>query len=307
MYQSRPARVISVKFNLQASRLLWQYLRMITHRVQTGLKPHPQIKNVIAIASGKGGVGKSTTCVNLALALAKQGVKVGILDADIYGPNIAHILGDTDTISEPPSTEGIAPIVLHGIQTMSIAYMIDEDTPMIWRGPMVSRALTQLFFHTQWSDLDCLLIDLPPGTGDIQLTLSKNIPLVGAVVVCTPQDIALLDAKKAIAMFNKLSIPLLGMLENMAYHTCPQCDHVSHIFGEQGLLELAESMDVPMLGCLPLDISLRVAADLGQPLLLSKPESSLNAIYSAAATALLAALKKLPKDYQANMPGVSVE
>ncbi|HET8942915.1 MAG TPA: iron-sulfur cluster carrier protein ApbC, partial [Rudaea sp.] len=238
--------------------------RLHAHKVQKDLTPMPNVKNIIAVASGKGGVGKSTTAVNLALALAAEGARVGILDADIYGPSIPRMLGVS---GKPDSKDGqrIEPKSAHGIQAMSIGFLIDEDTPMIWRGPMVTQALTQLLNETNWVDLDYLIIDLPPGTGDIQLTLCQRVPVSGAIIVTTPQDIALLDARKGLKMFEKVEVPVLGIVENMAVHVCSQCGHAEHIFGAGGGERMAAEYDVPMLGSLPLDVHIREQVDGGQP------------------------------------------
>ena len=238
--------------------------RVHAHKVQKDLTPLSNVKNILAVASGKGGVGKSTTAVNLALALVAEGAKVGVLDADIYGPSIPRMLG----VSGKPDTKDgqhLEPKLAHGVQAMSIGFMIEEDTPMIWRGPMVTQALTQLLNETNWVDLDYLIIDLPPGTGDIQLTLCQRVPVSGALIVTTPQDIALLDAKKALKMFEKVDVPVLGIVENMALHTCSQCGHTEHVFGAGGGLAMARQYGVPLLGSLPLDIHIREQADGGTP------------------------------------------
>ncbi len=252
--------------------------RVFAHKVQKDLTPMPNVKNIIAVASGKGGVGKSTTAANLALALAAEGANVGVLDADIYGPSMPRMLG----VSGKPDTKDgqrIEPKIAHGIQAMSIGFMIDEDTPMIWRGPMVTQALTQLLNETNWVDLDYLVIDLPPGTGDIQLTLCQRVPVSGALIVTTPQDIALLDAKKALKMFEKVDVPVLGIVENMALHTCSQCGHTEHIFGAGGGERMAQQYDVPLLGSLPLDIHIREQADSGTPTVAADPSGSVAALY----------------------------
>lgn len=243
------------------------------------------IKNTIAIASGKGGVGKSTTAVNLACALVQQGKRVGLLDADIYGPNQPHMLGvlEADQKLKTRDDKYFEPIVAHGIKSNSMGYLVDTNTPMIWRGPMVSTALQQLFFQTDWGELDYLLIDLPPGTGDIQLTLCKKVPLTGAIIVTTPQDIALLDARKGLEMFKKVDVPVLGIIENMSTHTCSQCGHTEAIFGEKGAEQMAKACEVPLLGRLPLDIQIRQAADQGQPIVVSDPEGLASKIYQVIA------------------------
>ena len=252
--------------------------RVFAHGVQQGLTPLPGVKNVIAIASGKGGVGKSTVAANLALALKAEGASVGVLDADIYGPSQVRMLGLT---GKPDTKDGkrIEPKISHGIQAMSIGLMIEEDTAMIWRGPMATQALQQMLGNTNWSDLDYLIIDLPPGTGDIQLTLCQKIPVSGAIIVTTPQDIALLDAKKALKMFEKVNVPVLGIIENMATHICSSCGYEEHIFGEGGGARMAAQYDVPLLGSLPLDIRIREQADGGTPTVAAMPDSDIAARY----------------------------
>jgi ATP-binding protein involved in chromosome partitioning len=245
-----------------------------SHAVQQNLKPLQGIKNVIAVASGKGGVGKSTTAVNLALALQAEGARIGILDADIYGPSIPRMLGCQ---GQPESSDGksLEPMMGHGIQSMSIGYLVEEDTPMIWRGPMVTQALEQLLNDTRWDDVDYLIIDLPPGTGDIQLTLAQRIPVSGAVIVTTPQDIALLDARKGLKMFEKVEVPVLGIIENMSIHICSQCGHSEHIFGEGGGARMSADHGVDLLGSLPLDIRIREQADSGNPTVARKTAARL--------------------------------
>ncbi|KRG59617.1 sodium:proton antiporter [Stenotrophomonas koreensis] len=262
--------------------------------VQVGLKPHPRIANVIAVGSGKGGVGKSTTTVNLALALQQMGVRVGVLDADVYGPSVPLMLGLS---GRPESTDDkkIIPMRALGVDTMSIGYLIEDDSPMIWRGPMATQALTQFFNDTLWDALDVLLIDLPPGTGDIQLTLSQKIPVAGAVVVTTPQEVATLDARKAIAMFEKVSIPVLGLVENMAVHVCSNCGHAEHIFGSGGGQAMAARYNVPLLGSLPLDAVIREQADAGTPIVAAQPDAAVSQGYAAVARALMAQLGGLPR------------
>lgn len=252
--------------------------RVLAHRVREGLSPLPGVKNIIAVASGKGGVGKSTTSVNLALALAAEGARVGVLDADIYGPSIPRMLGLS---GKPDSPDGktITPKRGHGLQAMSIGFLIEEDTPMIWRGPMVTQALQQLLNETAWDNLDYLIIDLPPGTGDIQLTLCQKVPVSAAVIVTTPQDIALLDAKKALQMFRKVEVPVLGIVENMAIHICSKCGHAEHIFGEGGGARMAAQYEVPLLGALPLDIRIREQADGGAPTVAIDADSDLSKRY----------------------------
>ena len=251
-------------------------LRVVAHSAQSGLKLLPNVRNVIAIASGKGGVGKSTTTTNLALALASEGARVGVLDADIYGPSQQVMLG---LKGRPESADGksITPMESHGIQAMSIGALVDVDQPMVWRGPMVSQALEQLLRDTMWSNLDYLLIDLPPGTGDIQLTLSQKVPLTGVVIVTTPQDIALIDAKKALKMFEKVHVPILGIIENMSVHICSKCGHSEHIFGQGGGDEMSKDYEIDVLGALPLDIKIREALDAGKPTLISDPDGPASA------------------------------
>ncbi len=253
------------------------------------------IRNIIAVASGKGGVGKSTTAVNLAVALARSGLRVGVLDADVYGPSIPMMLG-THEKPESPDNKSIEPLRAHGLQLMSIGALVDqEDTAMIWRGPMATSALTQLFNDTRWDDLDILVIDLPPGTGDIQLTLAQKIPVAGAVIVTTPQDIATLDARKAVKMFEKVHVPVLGIVENMAVHTCSQCGHAEHIFGEGGGEKMAERYGVPLLGSLPLDIRIREQGDAGTPVVAAEPDSAIGKAYRRVAERLLEELDKRPR------------
>ncbi|QBH03290.1 iron-sulfur cluster carrier protein ApbC [Xanthomonas oryzae] len=268
--------------------------RVAAHAVQGALAPHARIRNVIAVASGKGGVGKSTTAVNVALALCQLGARVGVLDADIYGPSVPAMLGLSGR-PESPDNKSIEPLRAFGIEAMSIGLLVDQDTPMIWRGPMATSALTQLFNDTLWGDLDYLLIDLPPGTGDIQLTLSQKIPVAGAVIVTTPQDIATLDARKALKMLEKVEVPVLGIVENMAVHTCSNCGHREHLFGEGGGERMAAQYGVPLLGSLPLEIAIREQGDAGQPVVVAAPESSAALAYLAAATRLAEELGKRPR------------
>ncbi len=259
------------------------------HVGQHNLHNMEQVRNIIAVASGKGGVGKSTTSVNLALALAAEGAKVGLLDADIYGPSQQVMLGVGEgQRPEQYGTQYLKPITAHGIQTMSMGYLVTEKTPMVWRGPMVSSALQQLLFQTYWTDLDYLIIDMPPGTGDAQLTLSQKVPVAGAVVVTTPQDIALLDAKKGIEMFRKVDVPVLGIVENMAMHVCSNCGQREHLFGSGGGQAIAEAYQVPLLGSLPLAISIREHADGGQPLVAAEPGSDIAGVYREVARAMAA-------------------
>jgi ATP-binding protein involved in chromosome partitioning len=281
----------------------WQ---IISHAVQTGLKTLPGVKNIIAVASGKGGVGKSTTAVNLALALAVEGAQVGILDADIYGPNQPQMLG-SQQVPVSNNSHSLEPVLAHGLQTMSIGYLIDPNTPMVWRGPMVTGALQQLLNDTQWRNLDYLIIDLPPGTGDIQLTLAQKIPVSGAVMVTTPQDIALLDVRKGIAMFRKVNVPILGVVENMSLHTCSQCGHVEPIFGTGGGERLAEQFDIDLLGKLPLDMRIREQADSGKPTVITEPDSPIALIYRDIARKVAAKLALKAKDYSAKFPNIVIK
>ncbi|WP_447937336.1 iron-sulfur cluster carrier protein ApbC [Thermomonas fusca] len=268
--------------------------RLPSHAVQGELKPLASVRNIIAVGSGKGGVGKSTTAVNLALALAAEGLKVGILDADVYGPSVPMMLGLS---GRPDSPDGktITPMQVHGVEAMSIGLLVDQDTPMIWRGPMATQALSQLLNDTRWGDLDVLVVDLPPGTGDIQLTMAQKIPVAGAVIVTTPQDIATLDARKALKMFEKVNIPVLGLVENMAVHVCGNCGHAERIFGEGGGRKMAEQYGVVQLGALPLEIGIREHGDAGTPIVAAQPDSAAAQAYRAAARALLAELDKRPK------------
>ncbi len=279
---------------------------VIAHSVQKALKPLPNVKNIIAIASGKGGVGKSTTSVNLALALAAEGANVGILDADIYGPSIPTMLG----LSGYPNSEDgktMMPKLSFGIQSISIGYLIDPDQPMIWRGPMVTNALQQLLRDTNWDDVDYLIIDLPPGTGDIQLTLSQQIPVSGAIIVTTPQDIALIDAQRGLAMFQKVNIPVLGVVENMSLHICSQCGHEEAIFGHGGGQSMAEKNQVELLGALPLDIHIREYADSGRPTVVADPNSRAADIYRQIARRMAGKLALQAKDYSNRFPNIVIQ
>jgi ATP-binding protein involved in chromosome partitioning len=280
--------------------------KIIAHAVQKGVSPVQGVKNIIAVASGKGGVGKSTTAVNLALALAAEGANVGILDADIYGPSQPRMLGIQE---RPHSKDGqsLEPVVNHNLQSMSIGYLIEEETPMIWRGPMVTQALEQLLKDTHWHDLDYLVIDLPPGTGDTQLTLAQKIPVSGAVIITTPQDIALLDARKGLKMFEKVSVPVLGIIENMSIHICSQCGHEEHIFGEGGGLRMSQETGVDFLGALPLDKSIREQADGGHPSVIAQPESRIAQIYREIARRVSAKLSLQAKDYSTKFPSIKIQ
>ena len=268
--------------------------RLPSHAVQGELKPLANVRNVIAVGSGKGGVGKSTTAVNLALALAADGLKVGILDADVYGPSVPMMLGLSGR-PDSPDGKSIVPMRAHGVEAISIGLLVDQDAPMIWRGPMATQALNQLLNDTRWGDLDVLVVDLPPGTGDIQLTMAQKIPVAGAVIVTTPQDIATLDARKALRMFEKVAIPVLGVVENMAVHVCGNCGHAERIFGEGGAKKMSEQYGVPQLGALPLEIGIREQGDAGTPIVVAQPQSAAAQAYRDAARALLAELDKRPK------------
>lgn len=280
--------------------------KLAAHKVQKGVEPLKNVKNIIAIASGKGGVGKSTVAANLALALTGEGASIGVLDADIYGPSQPRMLGVS---GQPESKDGksLEPKLSHGVQSMSIGYLIDEETPMIWRGPMVTQALEQLLKDTNWREIDYLIVDLPPGTGDIQLTLSQKIPVSGAVIVTTPQDIALLDARKGLKMFEKVQVPVLGIIENMSIHICGHCGHEEHIFGEGGGLMLADQFEVDFLGGLPLDASIRQAVDDGNPTVVSDSEGPITTLYRQIARRLAAKLSLKEKDYSQAFPSIVIQ
>ncbi|MBM3355778.1 MAG: iron-sulfur cluster carrier protein ApbC [Betaproteobacteria bacterium] len=280
--------------------------KVVPHAVQRGVKLIAGIKNIIAVASGKGGVGKSTTAVNLALALAAEGASVGILDADIYGPSQPMMLGIS---GRPESKDGksLEPMEAHGLQAISIGFLIDVDTPMVWRGPMVTQALEQLLKDTRWRDLDYLVVDLPPGTGDIQLTLAQKVPVTGAVIVTTPQDIALIDARKGLKMFEKVGIPILGVVENMSIHICPKCGHQSHIFGEGGGARMCQDYGTELLGHLPLDAAIREQADSGKPTLVSDPDGPVSAAYKAIARRCAVRIAESQKDMTAKFPNIVVQ
>ena len=276
------------------------------HSVQKSLKRIEGIKNIIAVASGKGGVGKSTTSVNLALALAADGASVGMLDADIYGPSQPRMLGIS---GQPQSEDGktLEPMVNYDIKAMSIGFLVEEDTPMIWRGPMVTQALEQLLNDTNWGNLDYLIVDLPPGTGDTQLTLSQKIPVSGAVIVTTPQDISLLDARKGLKMFEKVEVPVLGIVENMSIHICSECGHAEHIFGKGGGLRMATESDVEYLGALPLDHTICQQADDGMPTVVADPDSKNTELYKDIARNMAAKLATQSKDYSSKFPNIVIQ
>jgi len=280
--------------------------KVVSHAVQRGVKLVPGIKNIIAVASGKGGVGKSTTAVNLALALAAEGASVGMLDADIYGPSQPMMLG---IAGRPESKDGkrIEPMEGHGLQASSIGFLIDIDTPMVWRGPMVTQALEQLLKDTNWRELDYLVVDLPPGTGDIQLTLAQKVPVTGAVIVTTPQDIALIDARKGLKMFEKVGIPILGIVENMSTHICPNCGHESHIFGEGGAARMSKDYGTELLGQLPLDSLIREHADSGKPTLVADPDGRVSAIYKQIARRCAVRIAESQKDMTSKFPNIVVQ
>jgi ATP-binding protein involved in chromosome partitioning len=279
--------------------------KIASHAVQRGVKPLPNVKNIIAVASGKGGVGKSTTAVNLALALAAEGARTGVLDADIYGPSQPQMLGIT---GRPESKDGktLEPMEGHDVQASSIGFMIDVETPMVWRGPMVTQALEQLLKETNWRDLDYLVVDMPPGTGDIQLTLAQKVPVTGAVIVTTPQDIALLDARKGLKMFEKVGIPILGIVENMSTHVCSNCGHVEPIFGTGGGERMARDYGVELLGQLPLSLSIREQADSGRPTVVSDPDGVLAGTYKAIARRVAIRIAESARDMTAKFPSIVV-
>jgi ATP-binding protein involved in chromosome partitioning len=279
--------------------------KIVAHKVQGELEPLSGIANVIAVGSGKGGVGKSTTAINLALALAREGARVGLLDADIYGPSIPAMLG----VRGQPETDGehIIPKRAHGLPVMSIGFLVEEDTPMIWRGPMVTSALQQLLNDTDWGQLDYLIIDLPPGTGDIQLTLAQRIPTAGAIIVTTPQDIALLDARKALNMFNKVDVPVLGVIENMSTHICSACGHEEPIFGQGGGSKIAADFDIPLLGQLPLAMEIRTALDEGRPTVAAAPDSELGQRYREFALRTAGALAVMPRNMTVKLPEIVIQ
>ncbi len=281
-------------------------MNIVAHAVQRGVKLLPNVKNIIAVSSGKGGVGKSTTAVNLALALAAEGATVGILDADIYGPSQPMMLGITGR-PESIAENTIEPMEGHGLQASSIGFLIDPDNPMVWRGPMVTSALEQLLRQTNWRDLDYLVVDMPPGTGDIQLTLSQKVPVTGAVIVTTPQDIALLDARKGLKMFEKVGIPILGIVENMSIYVCPNCNHQEHIFGEGGGQKMCDEYETTFLGSLPLNLSIREQADAGRPTVVADPDGAISGIYKAIARKIAIQVAEMSKDMTSKFPSIVVQ
>ena len=280
-------------------------LNVTAHAVQRGVQLLPGVKNIVAVASGKGGVGKSTTAVNLALALAAEGARVGLLDADIYGPSLPMMMGIT---GKPASEDGktMEPLFNYGVQVMSIGFLVAQDEAMIWRGPMATQALEQLLRQTHWQDLDYLVVDMPQCTGDIQLTLSQRVPMTGAVIVTTPQDIALLDAKKGIKMFEKVGVPILGIVENMAVHVCSNCGHVEHIFGADGGKNMAAEYAMDYLGALPLAMSIREQADSGRPTVVADPEGDVAALYKAVARKVAVAIAAKNKDFSSKFPSITI-
>ncbi len=279
--------------------------RIVAHQVQRGVALLPGVANVIAVSSGKGGVGKSTTAVNLALALHAEGARVGLLDADIYGPSLPLMMGVT---GRPESEDGktMAPLENHGVKVMSIGFLVDQDQAVVWRGPMATQALDQLLRQTNWGELDYLIIDMPPGTGDIQLTLSQRVPLTGAVIVTTPQDIALLDARKGLNMFEKVGVPILGIVENMAVHVCTNCGHVEHIFGADGGRKMSAQYGVPYLGALPLTMAIREQTDSGTPTVVADPASEVAGLYKAVARQVAVVVAGKAKDFSAKFPSINI-
>ena len=280
--------------------------QIVAHSVQRGVKLLPNVKNIIAVASGKGGVGKSTTAVNLALALAAEGAQVGMLDADIYGPSQPMMLGIT---GRPESIEEntMEPMEGHGLQASSIGFLIDNDAPMVWRGPMVTSALEQLLRQTRWRDLDYLIVDMPPGTGDIQLTLAQKVPVTGAVIVTTPQDIALLDARKGLKMFEKVGVPIVGIIENMSTYICPSCGHEEHVFGTGGGQKMCQEYGADFLGSLPLNLSIREQADAGRPTVVADPDGAISEIYKTIARRVAIKVAALSKDMSNKFPNIVVQ
>ena len=283
------------------------YVKIISHAVQLGVKLLPGVKNIVAIASGKGGVGKSTTAVNLALALVQEGATVGILDADIYGPSQPQMLGLAGQQPESRDGTNMEPLEAYGVQAMSIGFMVDVETPMVWRGPMVAQALDQLITQTNWRDVDYLIVDMPPGTGDVQLSLAQKVPVTGAVIVTTPQDIALIDARKGLKMFEKVNIPILGIVENMSIHICSKCGHEEHIFGSGGGERMGKDYDVEFLGSLPLELAIREMADGGKPTVVGAPDSRTAEIYRGIARRVAVKIAEKAKDMTSKFPNIVVQ
>jgi len=279
--------------------------KIIAHAAQRGVALLPQVKNIIAVASGKGGVGKSTTAVNMALALAAEGARVGLLDADIHGPSQPMMMG-IDGRPESEDGQTMEPLENHGVQVMSIGFLVNQDEAMIWRGPMATQALEQLLRQTNWKDLDYLIVDMPPGTGDIQLTLSQRVPMTGAVIVTTPQDIALLDARKGIKMFEKVGVPILGVVENMAVHVCSKCGHVEHIFGADGGKKMAAEYEMDYLGALPLNMQIRLQADSGMPTVIADPEGEIAQLYKSVARQVAVKIAAKAKDFSSKFPSIKI-
>lgn len=279
---------------------------IITHAVQRGLQPLPGVRNVVAVASGKGGVGKSTTAANLALALQAEGARVGLLDADIYGPSVPLLMGLRGARPQSEDGKTMQPLRAHDLQVNSIGFLVGEEQAMIWRGPMATGALEQLLRQTAWDDLDYLIVDLPPGTGDIQLTLAQRVPVTGALIVTTPQDLALIDAKKAVTMFQKVGVPVLGLVENMAIYCCPNCGHQEPIFGADGGKTMAAELGFPYLGALPLQRAIREQADAGRPTVAADPEGEVSQLYKALARQTAVAVARLGKDYASKFPTITV-
>ena len=282
-------------------------VKIVAHAVQATLKPLPGVKNIIAVASGKGGVGKSTTAANLALALAQEGASVGLLDADIYGPSIPQMMGLAGKQPESEDGKSMEPLQAHGLQTMSIGFMVDVDSPMVWRGPMVTQALEQLLKQTNWKELDYLVVDMPPGTGDTQLTLAQKVPVTGAVIVTTPQDIALIDARKGLKMFDKVGIPILGIVENMSIHICSKCGHEEHIFGHGGAERMSQDYGAELLGALPLELAIREMTDAGKPTVVGAPDSRAAEIYRAIARRVAVKVAERAKDMTSKFPNIVVQ
>ena len=280
-------------------------MKIVAHAVQRGVQLLPKVKNIVAVASGKGGVGKSTTAVNLALALAAEGASVGILDADIYGPSQPMMMG-IDGRPESEDGQTMEPLENYGVQVMSIGFLVAQDEAMIWRGPMATQALEQLLRQTNWRELDYLIVDMPPGTGDIQLTLAQRVPMTGAIIVTTPQDIALIDAKKGLKMFEKVGVPILGLVENMAVHVCSNCGHVEHIFGAEGGKKMAAEYGMQYLGALPLNMQIRVQADSGKPTVVADPDGEMANIYKAVARQVALAIAAKNKDFSSKFPSIKI-